>query len=306
MKEMKNPKVALVQAAPYIFDKERTLEKVLKPIKEAALKKPDIIVFPELFIPGYPFGMTFGFTVGHRDNSAREDFKRYYNNSILVPGKETALLGQAAKEAGAYLSIGISEKTENNASLYNTNIIFDKNGDLKYIHRKLKPTGSERVIFADGQKYLLPILDSPYGKMGSLICWESYMPLARVALTEKGMAILIAPNTNDNLEWQDTIKHIAIESHVFYLNCNMIIKKENYPKDLKTYGEIEKLDDLLCRGGSSIVDPYGHYLVEPVWDKEEIIYESLNMIDIVKSRMEFDLCGHYGRDDVFNFSYKEI
>lgn len=305
MKDMKNPKVALVQAAPYTFDKERTLEKVLRLIKETEGEKPDLIVFPELFIPGYPFKMTFGFSVGSRDDRARDDFKRYYDNSILVPGKETEILGKAAKEAGAYLSIGVSERTRENATLYNTNLIFDKNGKLVYIHRKLKPTGSERILFGDGNKYFAPVLDTEYGKMGSLICWESYMPLLRYALSKEGASIFIAPNTNDNPEWQDTVKHIAIESHVFYINCDMIIRKRDYPKDLNTYDEIENLDEILCRGGSTIVDPYGHNIAGPLWDEEGILYAELNMDDVIKSRMEFDLTGHYAREDVFDFDFKK-
>lgn len=306
MKEMENIKVAVIQASAYIFDKDKTMQKVIDLIEKASLNKPNLIVFPELFIPGYPYGMSFGFKVGCRENSARKDFKRYYDNSIMIPSAETDILCEMAKKSNSYISIGVSEKTEDSASLYNANLIFSPNGELVYRHRKLKPTGTERVLYADGDKYLLPVLDTKFGKIGSLICWESYMMLARFALLKKGISILIAPNTNDNKEWQDTIKHIALEGHVYYINCDMIINREDYPKDLNGIDEVNKLDNSICRGGSCIIDPYGHYVVEPVWDREEIIYATLDMNKVIESRMEFDECGHYNRDDVFSFSIKDI
>lgn len=298
MKDIENRcKVALVQATPVMFDKAAGCEKTISLIKEASENNPDLIVFPELFIPGYPYGMTFGFTVGSRNEDGRKDWKVYYENSILVPGPETDAIGKAAKEAGAYVSVGVSERVEESATLYNTNIIFSPEGELIYVHRKLKPTGSERVVWGDADKYYFPVVDTPWGRMGSLICWESYMPLARVALYEKGVGIYISPNTNDNEEWQATIRHIAIEGHCYFINSDMYFKKEDYPDDLHCPEEIDRLNDIVCRGGSCIVDPYGHYVTEPVWDKEEIIYADLDMSMVYASRMEFDACGHYSRPD---------
>ena len=232
MKDIENRcKVALVQATPVMFDKAAGCEKTVRLIKEAAENNPDLIVFPELFIPGYPYGMTFGFTVGSRNEDGRKDWKVYYENSILVPGPETDAIGKAAKEARAYVSVGVSERVEESATLYNTNIIFSPEGELIYVHRKLKPTGSERVVWGDADKYYFPVVDTPWGRMGSLICWESYMPLARVALYEKGVGIYISPNTNDNEEWQATIRHIAIEGHCYFINSDMYFRKEDYPDD---------------------------------------------------------------------------
>ena len=304
MKDLKNTcRIALVQATPVMFDKAKGLEKTLGLIEEAAAQKAELIVFPELFIPGYPYGMTFGFTVGSRNADGRKDWKVYYDNSILVPGPETEALGEAAKKANAYLSIGVSERVEESATLYNTNIIFNPNGELVYVHRKLKPTGAERVVWGDADKHYFPIVDTPWGNMGSLICWESYMPLARVALYEKGVSIYISPNTNDNDEWLATIRHIAIEGHCYFINSDMYFKRSDYPAELHCPEEIARLNETVCRGGSCIVDPYGHYVTEPVWDKEEIIYADIDMQAVPASRMEFDACGHYSRPDVLNFSF---
>lgn len=307
MKELKQScKIAVIQAAPVMFDKAACTEKAITYIEEAAKKEVDLIVFPELFIPGYPYGMTFGFTVGSRNPKGRLDWKMYYDNSILVPGPETELLSAAAKKAKAYVSIGISEREPLNGTLYNSNIIFDPQGEIVSVHRKLKPTGAERVVWGDADKGYFPVVDSPWGVMGSMVCWESYMPLARVALYEKGLTIYISPNTNDNEEWQATIRHIAIEGHCYFINCDMFFTKEMYPKDLHMPEEIEKLNDIVCRGGSCIVNPYGHYETEPVWDKEEIIYAELDMNKVVSSRMEFDATGHYARPDVLELKVNDI
>jgi len=306
MKDLKKIcKIAVVQAAPVLFDKDACVEKAVKLIREAAAQGSELIVFPELFIPCYPYGMTFGFTVGSRNADGRKDWKRYYDNSILCPGPETEILGQAAKEANAYVSIGVSERDPLSATLYNTNLVFTPDGKLDAIHRKLKPTGAERVVWGDANKNYFPITDTPWGPMGSMICWESYMPLARVALYEKGVTLYLSPNTNDNEEWQATIRHIAIEGHCFFVNCDMYFTRDMYPKDLLSQEEIGRLNDIVCRGGSCVVDPYGHYVTQPVWDKEEIIYADLDMDMVPSSRMEFDATGHYARPDVLELRIHE-
>ena len=232
MKTLQSPcRIAVVQAAPVLFDKDACLAKALRLIDEAAAHGAELIVFPELFIPGYPYGMTFGFTVGSRTEEGRRDWKRYYDASILVPGPETDALAEAAKRHGIYLSMGISERDAVTATLYNSNIFISPEGTVMN-HRKLKPTGSERVVWGDADRDFFPVMDTPWGPMGSMICWESYMPLARAALYQKGVTIYISPNTNDNPEWQHTIRHIAIEGHCYFVNCDMVFTREDYPKDL--------------------------------------------------------------------------
>lgn len=306
MRDLKEPcKIAVVQAAPVLFDKDGCVEKAVRLIQEAAGNGAQLIVFPELFIPGYPYGMTFGFTVGSRNEDGRQDWKAYYDHSILAPGEETRRIGQAAKEAGAWVSIGVSEREVATATLYNTNLFFSPDGELAAVHRKLKPTGAERVVWGDANRGYFPVADTPWGPMGSMICWESYMPLARAALYQKGVTLYISPNTNDNEEWQATIRHIAIEGHCYFINCDMFFTRAMYPKDLRGQEEIGRLPDIVCRGGSCIVDPYGHYVTEPVWDKEAVIYAELDMQKVPMSRMEFDACGHYARPDVLDLRVEE-
>ena len=306
MKDLQNTcRVAVVQASPVMFDKAACVEKAVRLTAEAAAGGAELVVFPELFVPGYPYGMTFGFTVGRREPSGRLDWKRYYDNSMLVPGAETEALGAAAKAAGVYLSIGVSERDGNTATLYNTNLFFGPDGSLLTVHRKLKPTGAERVGWGDAQQDYFPVADTPWGKAGSLICWESYMPLARVALYEKGITLYISPNTNDNEEWQATIRHIAMEGHCYFINADLFFTRGDYPKDLHCPEEIARLPELVCRGGSCVVDPYGHYETEPVWDREAIVYADLDMQKVPASRMEFDACGHYARPDVLELRVHE-
>lgn len=242
MKDLKNIcRIAVAQAEPVLFDKNACVQKTVSIICEAADNHAELIVFPELFIPGYPYGMTFGFTVGHRDEDGRKDWKRYYDQSIVVPGEETRQIGAAAKAAHAYVSIGVSERDAVTGTLYNSNLFFSPEGELVSVHRKLKPTGAERVIWGDADRGFFPVIDTPWGVMGNLICWESYIPLARAALYEKGVTLYISSNTNDNPEWQATVQHIALEGRCYVINCDMFFTKEIYPCDLHCKDEIEKL-----------------------------------------------------------------
>ena len=305
MKDLQSPcKVALVQAEPVLFDKQAGLEKTLKLIAEASAQKADLIVFPELFIPGYPIGMNFGFSMGKRTEAGRADWLLYHDASIVAGGSEFEALAQAAKNAGAYISLGFSERDAVIGTLYNSNVIFEPDGSWK-IHRKLKPTGTERVVWGDANRDYFPITETPWGPIGSLICWESYMPLARVALYQKGITIYLSPNTNDNPEWQATIQHIAIEGKCYFINADMLVRRSSYPAALNEQDAVARLPELVCRGGSCIIDPYGHYVTEPLWDEEGILFAELDMHLPAACRMEHDAVGHYARPDVLELIVHE-
>ena len=305
MKDLKDTcKLAVVQAAPVMFDKTACIEKALKLINECTANGAELIVFPELFIPGYPYGMTFGFRVGSRNADGRKDWKAYYDNSILANGPEMQQLIEKAKEQGIYLSIGYSERDAVTGTLYNSNMMIAPDGTAMN-HRKLKPTGSERVVWGDADRDYFPVMETPWGPMGNLICWESYMPLARVALYQKGISLYISPNTNDNPEWQDTIRHIAIEGHCYFINCDMFFTRADYPKTASAGEEIAKLPEIACRGGSCVVDPFGHVVSDTIWDQDGIIYAELDMQKVPASKMEHDVCGHYARPDVLKLQVED-
>ena len=302
---LKHCKIGVVQAAPVMFDAAASAEKAASLIDEAADNGAQLIVFPELFIPGYPYGLNFGFSVGRRDEAVRPDWARYAANSVLVPGRELDIACKRAKARGVWVSIGVSERDSVTGTLYNSNVFITPEGKIHSCHRKLKPTGAERVVWGDADRGYFPVAETPWGVMGSMICWESYMPLARAALYQKGVALYISPNTNDNPEWQNTIRHIAIEGRCYFINCNMYFTRDMYPDWLHERAAIEALPEVVCRGGSCIVDPYGHYVTEPLWDRESIIYAGLDMDAVTASRMEFDPCGHYSRPDVLSLEVDE-
>ncbi|WP_227937631.1 carbon-nitrogen hydrolase family protein [Alkalihalobacillus deserti] len=300
-------KVAIVQAGSIVMSKEKSINKAIKLIQESGDQGANIIVFPEAFIPAYPRGMNFGAVVGSRSDSGRDDFLRYANNAITVPGPETDQLGAAVKKVGAYTIIGVIERDQHTSggTLYCTVVFFSPDGKLLGKHRKLKPTGSERLIWGEGDGSTLPVFDTPYGKIGSLICWENYMPLARAALYEKGIQIYIAPTADSRDTWFASMQHIAIEGRCFVLSCNQYSTKDMYEKDLLEREEMKNLPDEITGGGSCIVNPLGEFLVEPVFGKEEILYANLDLDDITRGHFDFDVVGHYARKDVFQLTVNE-
>ena len=258
-------------------------------------------MFPEAFIPAYPRGLSFGTIIGSRSEDGRKDWYRYWENSIPVPGEATDLLGTAAREAGVSLIIGVIERDSeySGGTLYCSVLFFGPDGALLGKHRKLKPTAAERIVWGEGDGSTLPVFDTPYGKIGALICWESYMPLARAAMYAQGVQIYILPTADARETWQSTIRHIAMEGRCFVLSCNQFVTKDMYPKDLACYADLESSPEVMCKGGSAIVDPLGNYVAEPVWGKEEIIIAGLDLRQIAYSQFDFDPVGHYARPDVF-------
>ncbi|WP_019415570.1 carbon-nitrogen hydrolase family protein [Paenisporosarcina sp. TG20] len=300
-------KVAVVQAGSEIMDKVRGVKKTIKLLEEAGENNAKIIVFPEAFIPAYPRGMSFGAVVGSRSNEGRKDFLNYWKNSITIPGAETDQIGKVVKKIGAYVVIGVIEKDNENSNgtLYCTALFFGPDGDILGKHRKLKPTGSERLIWGEGDGSTLPVFDTPYGKIGSLICWENYMPLARAAMYSKGVQIYIAPTADHRDTWLASMRHIANEGRCFVLSCNQYSTKDMYPTEITSREEFAHLPHEMSRGGSCIVNPLGEFLVEPVFGEEKILYADLNLDKIAESQFDFDGMGHYSRPDVFQLIVNE-
>jgi nitrilase len=299
-------KVAVVQAAPVLFDLAKTIEKIAVLTREAASNGAKIIVFPEAFIPCYPRGLSFGFVVGSRTEEGRQDWLTYHLNSLDIESKEAQMLADLALELDVYLSIGVTEKEATTGTLYCSNLIYSPDGELVSHHRKLKPTGSERCIWGEGDETYLESFFTEYGVIGSLICWENYMPLARAKLYQDGVGIYLAPTADSRDMWQNTIKHIGMEGRCYVLSCNQFVTKDMYPKDLKTYDELEKAPDIMARGGSAIIDPYGNYVAGPLFDKEGILYGDLDLKQVIAARFDFDPFGHYSRPDVLELYVNEI
>jgi len=293
--------VAVVQASPILFDKQSAMDKIASMTRDAAEQGAHLVVFPEVFLPGYPRGLSFGARVGSRTADGRKDWERYWASSIDIPGAETQLMGELAKECGVYLVVGVVERDQeySTGTLFNSMVYFGPDGALLGKHRKLVPTGSERLLWGQGDGSTLTVIDSPFGRIGGLICWENYMPLARTAMYAQGVTIYIAPTADARDTWQSTIRHIACEGRCYVISCNQFATKASYPADLAYYEDIEQDADILSKGGSAIVGPLGEYVAGPLYNQEDILFATLDLSAITQSRFDFDAVGHYSRPDVF-------
>jgi len=234
---------------------------------------------------------------------------------VNVPGPVTDTLGATARQAGAYLAIGVIERDAqanglpipqaSGGTVYCTRLDFGPDGRLLGRHRKLKPTGAERLIWGEGDGSTLPVLATPLGRIGGLICWENYMPLARMALYSKRVELYLAPTADARDTWQATLRHIACEGRCFVLGCNQFVTKDSYPRDLDGIEDLAGLPDVLCRGGSAIVSPSGEYLAGPLFDQEGTLLAELDLADVVRGKFDLDVAGHYARPDVFQLIVNE-
>jgi len=300
-------RVAVVQAAPILFDREGTLARAAALIAEAAAGGARLVLFPEAFVPAYPRGLSFGVVVGSRSDEGRRLFARYHRNAVVVPSEATDQLGAAARAAGIWLAIGVIERDAIGGTLYCTLLYFGPDGTLLGKHRKLKPTAAERLVWGEGDGSTLPVLPTPFGRLGGLICWENYMPLARTALYTKGVEIYLAPTADARDLWQSTLQHIALEGRCFVLAANQYVTKSMYPRDLgpEALTDLEVAPEELCRGGSAILSPLGEYLAPPLYGREGILYADLDPEALAGARFDFDPVGHYARPDVFSFAIDE-
>ncbi len=291
-------KAAVIQAAPVFFNKSKTLQKAVDLIQKAGDEGAGLAVFPEAFIPGYPRGLDFGVHLGNRTKAGRELWNRYYEESVAL-SEDLELLSESARTNKLYLSMGVIEK--DNGTLYCTNILFGPDGRLLGKHRKLKPTAAERYIWGEGDGTTLTSYDTGIGKIGSLICWENYMPLARMAMYRKGVEIYLAPTADQREVWQSTVQHIALEGRCYVLSCNQYIEKSMIPEEILQYDKLEQSKELESRGGSVIISPMGNIIAGPLWDREGILYAEPDLKECVKGKFDFDVNGHYNRPDVFKF-----
>ncbi len=300
-------KVAVVQAAPILFDSAATLDKACQLVDQAARQGAKLILFPEAFIPAYPRGLGFGSVVGSRSPAGRRTWQRYWANAVDVPGPATEALGAAAREAAAYLAIGVIERDNqfSRGTLYCTLLYFGPDGGLLAKHRKLKPTAAERLIWGEGDGSTLAVVETEFGKIGGLICWENYMPLARMAMYAKGVELYLAPTADARDTWQATLRHIACEGRCFVLGCNQFVTRSMYPADLEGLEDLADQPEVICRGGSAIISPLGEVLAGPLYDQEGMLLADLDLSDIVRGKFDFDVVGHYARPDVFQLIVNE-
>jgi len=290
---------ACVQAAPVAFDLKATLEKMSDLAADAAREGAKLILFPEAFISAYPRGTNFGANIGARSAEGRELFRRYHVSSIEVPGPAVDVLGQIAKKSRAYLVVGVVER--DGGTLYCTVVTFAPDGRFLGKHRKLMPTGSERLVWGFGDGSTLPVFDTAIGRLGSVICWENYMPMLRSAMYAQRIQVYCAPTADGRPTWLSSMQHIALEGRCFVVSSNQFCRRSDYPSDYPSDLPSEP-DAIVSRGGSCIVDPLGNVLAGPLWDREGVITAEIDIGEIVRAQYDFDPVGHYSRPDVFSLT----
>ncbi len=294
--------VAVVQAAPVVFDVARTLDKLGDLAADAARRGAQLVLFPEGFVSAYPKGLGFGARLGMRSAEGREEFRVYYDSAIAVPGPATEAIGTMAREHGLHLVVGVIER--DGGTLYCTALFFGPDGRLLGKHRKLMPTALERLVWGQGDGSTLTVVDTALGKIGAVICWENYMPLLRMAMYAKGVQLYCAPTADDRDTWLPTMRHVALEGRCFVLSACQYLRRGDCPAG---YAAIQGDDPatVLMRGGSCIVAPLGQVLAGPHFDGEAILTADLDLAEIPRGKYDFDVAGHYARPDVFRLYVDE-
>src|SRR4051795_8407704 len=297
--------VACVQAEPVILDRDATIEKLATLAAEAAGNGAKLLVFPEAFIPAYPSSVWARALAGWEEPGAQEAFALLARESLEVPSKAADRLAAIAREHEVWIVTGVTERDpERPGTLYNTLLYHAPDGSLALRHRKLVPTNHERLVWGQGDGSGLHAIETGLGRVGGLICWENYMPLARFALYESGVEIYIASTADDSELWQATLVHIARESRCFVVAPSHFQRASSYPDNFPLRELLED-HDVVGRGGSAILGPDGSYLAGPLYDEQGILYAELEPERLFEERQRFDPAGHYHRPDVLALTVNE-
>ena len=293
---------AVIQDNPIVFNLDSTIDKVEELTKEAKDKNAKLVVFPEAFISAYPKGLDFGARVGMRSEEGRHMYSKYYNSALDFHSKQFKKLCLIAKKYKILMSIGVIEK--DNGTLYCTVLMISNKGEFLAKHRKIMPTAMERLIWGFGDGSTLPVVNTTIGKIGSVICWENYMPLMRMAMYSKGIQLYCAPTADDRDTWISTMTHVALEGRCFvFSSCQYLLRKDcpDY------YNPIQGNDKntIIMNGGSCIINPLGKIIAGPLRNKSGILTANIDLNEIIKGQYDFDVKGHYSRPDIFKLNVNE-
>ncbi|MGH9022428.1 MAG: carbon-nitrogen hydrolase family protein [Acidimicrobiia bacterium] len=287
---------AAVQATPVFLDRDKTVAKACELVAKAAAEGARLIVFPEAFIPTYPDWVWR--TTPWADGPW---YDRFLANTVEVPSPATETLCEAARAADAWVAVGINELDPSSTTVYNSLLYLAPDGSVAGCHRKLMPTGGEKLVWGTGDGSGLGVFDTDFGRLGGLICWENYMPLARAALYAQGIDVYLAPTWDNSDTWVPTLRHIAKEGRVFVIGTNSCLRGSDVPADLPKRADLYGgEEDWLSRGNTAIVGPEGDLLAGPLVEEEGILYAELDVARARASRRQFDPVGHYSRPDVFH------
>lgn len=291
---------AVAQTATIMFDTAATVAKAETLMAEAAARGAQVLVFPEAFIGGYPKGADFHIFIGARTPEGRQDFLKYYEAAVALDGPEIAQLAQAAGTHKLYVCVGIIERE--GGTLYCTAVYLGPEGTVLGHHRKLMPTALERLVWGYGDGSTLKAVDTPFGKLGAVICWENYMPALRMAMYQQRVALYCAPTADDRDSWISTMQHIAMEGRCFVLSSCQHLRRAQFPMEAMHNRLPDAPETLLMRGGSCIISPAGKVLAGPVYGEDVLLTAEIDLDDIPRAQMDFDPVGHYARPDVFQLA----
>ncbi len=284
--------VAAVQCTPVFLNRAATVDVAAGHVVSASA---ELVVFPESFVPGYPDWVW-------RRPPLRDDewYARLVANAVRVDSTDLDPLRDAARDAGAWVALGVTERSDSD-TLYNSVVYIDATGAIAARHRKLIPTSAERLVWGNGNDHLLTVVEIHGVRVGSLICWENYMPLARMAMYERGIHVLLSPTWDNSDEWVPTLRHIAKEGQIFVVGVTAFLRGSDVPRDLrgadKIYGGDE---DFMSRGNTTIVAPGGEVLASPLIGEAGVVRAELDLARIAAGRRLFDPTGHYSRPDVLS------
>lgn len=293
--------VAAVQSSPVFLDRNATLERLVASVEEASASGADLAVFPEAIVPGYPDWVWR--TPAWSDRAL---YQRLWEQAVEIPGPATQVLGEVAQRSGSWIAVGVTERVRS-GTLYNSLVYIGPDGDIHGVHRKLLPTGGERTVWGNGDGSTLAVIDMGFARVGGLLCWENLMPLARAAMYQQGVEVLLAPTWDNSDSWPCTLRHIAREGRMFVVGTNTCLHGRDVPRSLPGASDLYPGDesDWMSRGNTMIVGPDAGVIAGPLTERAGALIARLDMADLVAARREFDPVGHYGRPDVFTLTVHE-
>ncbi|HKR98800.1 MAG TPA: carbon-nitrogen hydrolase family protein [Candidatus Dormibacteraeota bacterium] len=287
-------RVAAAQATPVILDAEASVDKAVRLIGEAAADGAQLVVLPETFVSLYPSQIWARVAAGF--SGFDELWDRLWDSSVDVPGPLVDRLVEECRKHGVHCVIGVNEReSDRPGSLYNAMLLLGPDG-LLWKHRKLMPTHHERLFHGVGKGDDLQVADTPFGRVGGLICWENRMPLARYAMYQGGPQIWVAPTADDSDGWLASMRHIAMESGAFVVSVPQFIPRSAFPEDFP----VELPDrEVFGKGGAAVIDPqWGEVIAGPLYGEEGMLIADCDLRRALHAKRWFDAVGHYSREDV--------
>ena len=297
-------KVAVIQTPPKLLDRAATLREMTRAIAAAAGQGAGLIVFPEAYVPGYP-SWAWRLKPGADMALAGDIHARLRAEAVDLAHGDLAPLFEAAATHKVTVVTGLNERDSefSGTTLFNTVVVIGADGRLLNRHRKLMPTNPERMIWGRGDGSGLNVVDTPAGRLGTLLCWENYMPLTRYALYAQNLEVLVAPTWDCGDEWVATMRHIAREGGCFVIGVGTAIQARDVPEDFPERARVfPEPDDWLCEGDAVVVKPFGRIAAGPLRREKGVLFAEIDPEVARRSRRSLDVTGHYSRPDIFRLT----